>query len=1155
MISRFSRFALIVALLALSTSLLWAQAGTGEITGLVTDPQGAVVTGASVDIVNQGTGEKRSTHTTGSGIYRFTAMPVGTYTLTIDAKDFQKTEVRNVNISVALVSTRDVTLKVGAAGTEITVEEGGAAQVDSNDAQVSTLLDKRVWQQLPLEVRSQNEFIGLLPGANAIASNDTGRGNAVNGARTGAGNFMVEGFDNNDQGLGGGGSMVGIGGAVVTISPDAIQEFRVISNNYSAEYGKAGGFVTDTVLKGGTNQWHGSAFEYNRIQLLAANNFFSNRAGERDHLVRNQFGGSIGGPIVKDKTFIYGSIEWHRLRLSTPATTTATTQDFLDFVDSGAFETFMESDPNGFCVLNTGAACAGAFANSATLGPIFSGLLATQPFPLATDPSTFTNFAAGCQTGDACGFGFAQIVYPVPVYGQVTVANPQQTDQVRWSVKFDHHFSDKNSIDVHWLFDDADSNTAVSGSDATLGVGLPQVGRAQNGGIGWSHIFTPALLNQFKLGYVRHTANFPGDAAATAAGIPSIVTAFDPLGVAFGNASNLPQFFTDNQYSAKVDMSWVHGKHSFKWGGEYRRTANASQFDADFFGLIEPYDIESLVTDLNFGDESDLAVFGAPLLGSAFALEASIDPTVLPTDRPVYARGYRANEFATYVQDDWRIHPRLTLNLGVRWEYFGPPHNNKPGLDSNFYFGPATTPITTTSTNPFFPTDNPSYARVATGDLQQRDSDIWAKDWNNFSPRFGFAFDMFGDQKVIMRGGYGIMYDRMYNNIFENIRFNPPHFCFCSFGAFVNGVPAGALSSPGVYTVPFNTQSQFSNPLFAPVPTPRHMDENMKTAYYQQYNFGFQFQLFKDYVLETNYIGSLGRDLLGILNINTFNGRTTPGLDSTRPNANIGSDNFRTNAYGSNYSALQVTLRKSYSYGLSFNANYTYGKALDEYSDVFNNRTGTSPTNTEDIMQDYGPADFDVRHRFVTNLSYDLPFFKTNNWIGGWTINTIVTAQTGQPFSVLGNNDRNRNGITNDRATYIGTGSIANAYTGGNPADGFIDASLFQRTICDPADVGLGLWCQGGGNGSSRNALTGPGLANVDFGLAKSFKITERMKLTFMGNFFNVFNHTNFYRPNFSCSFLGAADNRVCSSETTFGKSTTTSTDPRITQLALRFDF
>src|SRR3954468_23593235 len=369
MISRFSRFALIVALLALSTSLLWAQAGTGEITGLVTDPQGAVVTGATVEIANQATGEKRTTHTTGSGVYRFTALPVGTYTITIDAKDFQKMEVRNVNISVALVSTRDITLKVGAAGTESTVEEGGAAQVDTNDAQVSTLLDKRVWQQLPLETRSQNEFVGLLPGANAIASNDTGRGNAVNGARTGAGNFLVEGFDNNDQGLGGAGSMVGIGGAAITISPDAIQEFRVISNNYSAEYGKAGGFVTDTVLKGGTNQWHGSAFEYNRIQLLAANDYFSNRNGcdagacapIKDRLVRNQFGGSIGGPIVKDKSFIYGSVELHRARTAAPLTFTTTTPEFLDFVNSGAFETFQESDPAGVCSFYL-AACPGGFA-------------------------------------------------------------------------------------------------------------------------------------------------------------------------------------------------------------------------------------------------------------------------------------------------------------------------------------------------------------------------------------------------------------------------------------------------------------------------------------------------------------------------------------------------------------------------------------------------------------------------------------------------------------------------------------------------------------------------------------------------------------------------------------------------------------------------
>lgn len=1142
--SRFSRFGLVIALILLSTSMLWSQAGTGEVTGVVTDQQGAVVTNAKVDLVNQGTNEKRSTTTSGDGVYRFNAVPVGVYTLTIDAQGFQKVDIKNLTVTVAATTRNDAALKVGTAGTEVTVVEAGAAQVDTSDAQISNLVDKRVWEQMPLEVRSQNEFIGLLPGTNAIASNDTGRGNAVNGARTGAGNFMVEGFDNNDQGLGGGGALVGIGGAVTTISPDAVQEFRVISNNYSAEYGKAGGFVTDTVLKGGTNTWHGSAFEYNRIQALAANDFFSNRNGVKDSLVRNQFGFSLGGPIVKDRTFIFGSGEFHRLRQSAPVTAKSTTQDFLDFVSTGAFQTFIESDPNGFCVLNFGVACPGAFPNSATLGPIFTSLYAQQPFPLATNPATFEFNAQGMVTGDPFGFGFAPLVYPVPVYGDVTVGQGLALNQVRWSAKFDHRFNDNDQINVVYLFDDSDFTQEWSGSDTTVGVPLSSEGRAQNAGINWSHIFTSSLLNQFKLSWVRHTGNFPGDAASDAAGIPSIVTAFDPLTVGFGNASNLPQFFTDNQYSIKDDMSWVKGKHSFKWGGEYRRTQNASQFIAEKFGIFLPYDIENLVTDMTFGDEADLVTFGAPVIGSWFLAETSIDPTLVPADRPNYARGFRANEFALYVQDDWRVHPRLTLNLGARWEYFGPPHNNIPGLDSNFYFGPATTPIATASVNPFFPINDPSYARVATADFQQRNSDIWAKDWDNISPRFGFAWDVFGDAKFVLRGGYGIMYDRMYNNIFENIRFNPPHFCFCGFGTFINGVPGGALSSPGVYSVPFNNQAAFGNPLFAPVPSPRHMDENMETAYYQQYNFGLQYQLFKDYVLETNYIGTLGRKLIGIVNVNTFNGRTGGG-DSTRPNPNIGNDNMRTNAFSSNYNALQVTLRKSYSYGLSFNTNYTYAKALDVLSDLFFNRTGLGPTNVQNIRQDYGPADFDVRHRFVTTVSYDLPFFKDNRWIGGWTVNSIITAQTGQPFSVNGSRDSNRDGASNDRATYLGPGSITNAITDNSPADGYLDPTMFALTgsaaaPCDPTDpVTLGLWCQGR---TSRNALNGPSYVNWDFGVAKKFKVTERMAFTFQANFFNLLNHTNFARPsgNFSSGSFGR-------STSDFG--------PRVTQLALRFDF
>jgi hypothetical protein len=274
--------------------------------------------------------------------------------------------------------------------------------VQTEDSSVSQLIDRRVWESIPLETRSQNELINLVAGAEPEIFAGTGRGAAVNGARTGTGNYLIEGADNNDQGLGGA-ALLGPGGANTTISPDAIQEYRVITNDFPAEYGKAGGFVTDTVLKSGTNQVHGSAFEYNRIQALAANDF-SNRAHQIDHLVRNQFGGSLGGPITKDRTFFYATGELHRLRQASPTTADGTTPVFVNFVGSGAFEKFMESDPNGYCVMNLGAACPGAFNHSATLGPIFQQLQAQEPgsFPLAPVTTTCSPVAGPAVNNPNC---------------------------------------------------------------------------------------------------------------------------------------------------------------------------------------------------------------------------------------------------------------------------------------------------------------------------------------------------------------------------------------------------------------------------------------------------------------------------------------------------------------------------------------------------------------------------------------------------------------------------------------------------------------------------------------------------------------------------------------------------------------------------------
>lgn len=1158
---------ILVSFGVLSVSLAFAQGGTGELTGLVTDPTGAVVSNTTMTLTNSATGERRTTVTTPAGTYRFVALPVvGSYLLEASPKGFKSYKISNIVISVGTVTSHDVQLEVGSSGETVTVE-AGAQQVQTTESSLSGLVNEQVWKEMPLETRSQNEFIALLPGAEPAAlqgggASTTDRGASVNGARSGTGNFLVEGFDNNDQGLGGAGSPgTGSGGANSTISPDAIQEYRVIEHIPPAEYGKAGGFVTDTVLKSGTNAWHGSLFEYNRIQALAANSFFSNRSNERDHLTRNQFGGSVGGPIVKDHSFFFFTVEDHHFRQGNPLTANTITPDFLNFVNTGAFETFQESDPAGLCVQLTGSACPGAFSNESTVGSIFTTMQGVQNTPLcaagASNCSNLTNVGQGLWT--------AGIVYPVNVYGQVTLTQPFTLNQLRYTGKFDQKIGANDQFNVAYLYDNSDSNELYAGGDNLIGPTLLNHTRAQNAGVTWSHTFSPTILNQARVSFVRHTANFPGDPKLN--GYPSVYTAFDEPQLSFGNASNLPQFFTENQFAYKDDLSVTRGKHNFKFGGEYRRTRNGSSFDAVKNGLFAPYGVEDLVTDLKFGDDVDQVLFGGPAYGSAFYAEASVNPTT--GGLPVYYRGFRANEGAVYGQDDWRVTRRLTLNLGVRWEYFGPPHNFQSNVDSNFYVGSATTPFPTTSTNPFIPVNNPFYASVATGSAQLRNSSIWNKDRNNFGPRVGFALDVMGNQKFVLRGGYGINYDRMYNNIFENIRFNPPNFDFALMGAFINGVPVGSFESPGLYSAPFTGTAAFA--ASALTPSLRAMDQNLVTAYYEGANLGIEYQLGKDFVLESNYVGTFGHKLLGIIGANTFDGRTASGQDRTNINPNYSNISFRTNCCNSNYNAIQTTLKKRYTNGLQFNVNYTYSKALDDISDTFTtkNASGSAyPTDSMNVKFDYGAADFDVRHRFVAGFNYDLPFAKSNRWIGGWGISGVVSLQTGSPFSVTDSAfDSNRDNQLNDRASWVGGGAITRAINHNvSPADGYLISTAsdwgmprgvgltnangdpYADIPCSPSD-NLGLWCEGAAYGQiRRNSIYGPGFFNTDLGVSKAFRITETMKLTFFGNFFNLFNHPNFLLP----------DNNLTSG--TFGQSTSTFSaaqtgGPRNTQLALRFDF
>ena len=1158
------------------------QGGTGELTGLVADNSGAIVPGVEVKLTNSATGEVRTATTTSAGTYNFPALPiVGVYTLEVTAKGFKSVKVENIVASVGQVTTRDVALEVGAATEQVTVE-AGAQLVQTEDSSLSGLVDRHVWQDMPLETRSQNEFIELLPGAEPAAISQTeDRGAAVNGARSGTGNFLVEGFDNNDQGQGGVGTSVGPGGAVTTIDPDAIQEYRVIEHIPPAEYGKGGGFVTDTVLKSGTNHWHGSLFEYNRVQALAANSWFSNRAGEHDHLVRNQFGGSVGGPIVKDKAFFFFTAEAHRERSSSPLSANTITPDFVNFVQSGAFETFMETDPGGFCVLDVGAPCPGAFAQDATTGPIWNKIYAAEPLPLCKPgASNCTNLTAGAQSLYTGGvLGLPAITYPVEVYGTINVAQPTALNQMRYTGKFDEKLGSNDQLNAAYLYDNADTDEAFGGNN-TMGPSFYRHARAQDLGVTWIHTFSPTILNQARVAYLRHTGNYPGDPRVV--GMPSIYTFWDTPTFGFGNSAAIPQFFTENQFQYKDDLSVTKGKHNFKGGAEYERTRNGSSFDSYKYGQLVPQGTEDLLTDETFSEIADNLIFGAPTFGSLANAEASLNP--LTGQLPEYYRGYRGNEVAMYFQDDWRIHPRLTLNLGLRWEYFGPPHNFQPGIDANFYTGVPVTPIATTSNNPFFPVNSPYYAGYATGTVQQRNHDLWNKDLTNFGPRVGFAWDTLGNQRLVMRGGFGINYDRIYNNLFENIRFNPPFFADGLLGSIEgNGTVITPAQTVALDTYPFTGTSTFAGAGLTP--SLRDMDENLRTPYYEQANLGFQYQLAKDFVLESNYVGTFGHKLIGLVNPNSFDGeyacQSAPytsgpcfnagfpnGFSNTLINPNYSSIDLRTNCCDSNYHAWQTTVRKRFTSGLQFNVNYTYSKAMDDISDAFfgKNNAASFPTDSLNPHFDYGPADFDVRHRVVGSFVYNLPFAKENRWLGGWLVSGIVSLQSGTPFTVYNSTvDSNADDDFNDRAVYLGPGKLTsdvhhnvspatgyltgdNQIDGSNPVWGMLNGPHVTDPQC-PATVNMGLWCEGRALGQTeRNTLFGPSYFDADLGFGKRFKVTETSGLTLQGNFFNIFNHPNFYVPDSNLNDVG-----------TFGESTQTFAPgpggARVTQLSLRFDF
>lgn len=1150
----FAPLGLVCLLFALALPC-FGQLGKGVVTGTVTDPSGAVIPNATVQLVNKGTSVVRSTTSNASGIYRFEFTDPGTYTLRVSAAGFATYELTNLDVTVGQTVTSDVQLEVRAATQTVTVEAGGVQLVNTANDEISGLVGRSTIQNLPLEIRDPTAFVNLQPGAVPDVFNGSTRGAAVNGQRGGTGNFMVDGSDNNDYGQGGRShNTIGtLPGGMVSISPDAVQEFRVVTNNFSAEYGRQGGFVADVLLRPGTNTLHGSLFEYNRNSTTTANDFFSNKSGLHDRLVRNQFGGSLGGPIKKDKAWIFGSVDIQRLRQSTPITGTGIRQQFVDFVNNGGFANFVNQNQAAFG-LSGPIDCSNPSNPGCTLGPIFKQLDSKWPLPRANGPVAPGDYLS--TSGNIANPDGTPVQYPVPIFGASAYSARNTLNENRWTLKYDQSLSSRDTLTAHYIYDDFGSFFGGQGGDfLNPAFNEPAPARSQQGAFGYTHIFAPTVVNEFKATYLRANADFPCQDCQ----VPSIGT-IDALSWGFGTTSSLPQNFTENTFQYQDNLAINRGHHSFKVGGEYRRTRNGSFFSADFDGLYEIWDTENFLTD---GAIGDLAGLGGFYLG-----EAAINPSSPTPALPDPYRGYRANEFSYYGEDSWKVLPRVTLDLGLRYDYFGVPHNYRPNIDSNFFFGSSsltqcvirnatgkqvclpgagvTNPV---STNPYYPVNAFTAAEFG-GTFKIRNSEIWNKDTNNFGPRFGLAWDVEGNQKTVVRFGGGVFYDRIWNNLFENIRFNPPLFAFSQVGLFFNGFAPGPISDPGFYSVPVNV-ANFAGA--GATPSPRHMDQNLVTPYTEQANFDVQRQLADNWLLDVSYIGTFGHKLTGVVDLNTFDGRTSPGHSTRRINPNIGGDNARGNFYNSNYHALQVRITKRFSQGFQFDGNYTWSHALDYVSDAFNNKAGGSyrPEDTFNRKLEYGNADFDIRHRLVGDWVWDLPVFRSSRLLGGWSLSGIVELQTGSPFTIYDSAvDSNYDGYHTDRATFLGTGNISSAiHHGVSPADGYIWPGTFGPTPHPapgvPTDGML-----------ARNALFGPGYFNTDASISKAFHLGERADLKFVFSAFNAWN-----RPNFSMvptqgnagvgdvsnSLFGVAQNTV--------QPNNTGTGARVLQFALRIDF
>lgn len=1068
------KVAFILILVVVFSPALMAQS---TVTGTVSDTTGALIPGAEVTLRNVDTNESRMGISNDQGLYRITNLPRGNYEATAEITGFKRAVHSDILVTVGDVVRLDFVLEVGEISESVTVSSE-PPQVNTEEGRLSNLVDEKRVVDLPLNGRNALQLMELNPGAisnpGAAVLGGTAGGNTtfVNGQRNRANNFLLDGTDNNDQ--------FTAGRASVNPNVDTIQEFRVSANNFSAEYGRNSASVVDVVTKTGSNAFHGSLYEFHRNDALDARTTFTKQV---DPLKLHQFGGTLGGPIIKDRTFFFGSYEGLRQTRAQTQVATVETPEFRQLVAqrfpnsiANLLYTMFPAPAPTTNIQDTGQPVKGLATDSVLNTP---GVV-NDPNYQASSATLYQNVAQNTLDG-------------IPDIGSASIPISETDDRDQFLIRIDHDLSSNFRFFGRYLYDK--QLASDRGSVVRQGFNQPVKQRGHNATLGASWIISPTVINEARFGFSRRLRGLGTENA----GVPSI--GFDEGVIGFGNFPTNPALFVQNTFHWIDTVSITVGNHAIRFGGELRRIQDNSDFAVSRPG-VSFYSIQDFAMD----EPRAISIIG-------------VDPATNTVAGNI--RGFRFWETGFFIQDDWKLHPNFTLNLGLRHDWFGRPsevHN----LLTNLIPGPG----------------NDIFERVATATVGQVDQ-VVPNDLNNFAPRLGFAWDPAGNHKFTIRGGVGVGYDRLFDNSITNIRFNAPFYAFANaspvqvasqagipivYGPYdANGNPTGEairIDGPntnlGAGTYPNEGNIIGWNPAFGTsTQSLRVPDPATRDSYTTNWFFGTQWQFATDWVLEANYVGNSGKKFGLITNYNTVRGDLYDGsLD--RLNSTFGSINFRSLGTSSIYHSGQFSVKKRFSQSFSFQSAYTWGRAIDTGSDV---QIGGSPMDVRAIFLQRAVTDFDVNQRIVFSALWELPFLKTAGGfkqavLGGWQINSIVSFQTGFPFTVNtsrsygSGGDFNGDGQNNDRPH---TPSFGNLLTGLGRQDyinGLFKASDFPtpaRTLND-ALGNLG-----------RNTYRGPGYANTDFSLFKNVKTpwftSEGAEVQFRAEFFNLFNRTNLGLP------------------------------------------